>query len=52
MDRQGVGAFVICSIARVELIDHAMSDIDLFDSSPSAIGDQFGQILLGGHADR
>jgi hypothetical protein len=39
MNRQGMGAFMICSITRIELIDNAMADIDLFDSSPSAIGD-------------
>ena len=52
MNRQGMGTFMICSIARIELINHTMSDIDLFDSSPSAIGYQFGQILFGANSDR
>jgi hypothetical protein len=43
---------MIGAITRVQLIDHAMADIDLFDSSPSAIGDQLCQILFGANTDR
>ena len=52
MDRQAVGALMICPIAGIKLIDHAMGNIHLFDSSPSAIGDQLCQILFGAYTDR
>ena len=40
MDWKLVGGFMICKVTGVQIIDDTVTDIQLFDSGPSAIGDK------------
>jgi hypothetical protein len=48
---QLVGNFVVGAISGIKVIDYLVADINLFDASPAAVGNQLGAIFLGFDTD-